>query len=438
MGALLPKSNGTFYLVRADSIFHYNSNAQIITKWSAALGTMIHGATSLNNGKLLVSYYNGTADRLQQLDTAGVSINDVPFGGPVKNLMQAPNGGIFGVSGGLIQKLNSGLTSVASSTAAFSNSLAVSTIYFSNDTLYAAGNGPSDEPHYYLFDTLLNLQFQSPTNLESVVPTGICLASDNTLRIITYGSSTTAYSTAHTFSGYFKKTKTDTWYGAKDVGVVNVQITSQQATPVNVMSSTPSHYAIQLQGIVTVKNFGPDTIHYFRLNTWASSGGITYCLFGLHQGYTSVLAPGATIAVPTGTFNTPLVSIASVPANGIINGTLCIYTSVPDSTNDFELRNNELCSQITVSVDITSLHEINVASGVHIAPNPTHSELNIRAETSIGHIKLMTTAGQVVFEDYRNEPSLKIELGTLPKGIYVLQIETSNQVFTKKICLTGD
>jgi hypothetical protein len=26
----------------------------------------------------------------------------------------------------------------------------------------------------------------------------------------------------------------------------------------------------------------------------------------------------------------------------------------------------------------------------------------------------------------------------LPKGIYVLQIETSNQVFTKKICLTGD
>ena len=88
---------------------------------------------------------------------------------------------------------------------------------------------------------------------------------------------------------------------------------------------------------------------------------------------------------------------------------------------------------------ITSLEELNFRDGFSIYPNPASQELNVKyqsVENFKGSIRLMTIEGQLVEEvtdmNFSNL-NYRIDMGSLPKGIYIIKVETEKGSFVEKI-----
>ena len=83
------------------------------------------------------------------------------------------------------------------------------------------------------------------------------------------------------------------------------------------------------------------------------------------------------------------------------------------------------------TVEISILGIDSIESKMRLFPNPTRNWLNINYERPFSYI-LFNNIGQQIREGKSDGEAL-IDCRTLRKGIYVLQIATENQVFTKKI-----
>ncbi|PHR43427.1 MAG: hypothetical protein COA32_16425 [Fluviicola sp.] len=68
-----------------------------------------------------------------------------------------------------------------------------------------------------------------------------------------------------------------------------------------------------------------------------------------------------------------------------------------------------------------------------VYPNPVNDKLTI--DSKAGIIKLIDLNGKVVFMKNHNAIST-IEVSTLPKGLYLIHLQTDNQITTKKIVIT--
>ena len=83
------------------------------------------------------------------------------------------------------------------------------------------------------------------------------------------------------------------------------------------------------------------------------------------------------------------------------------------------------------TVEITILGIDSVENKIRIFPNPTRNWLNISYEQPFSYI-LFNNMGQFMREG-KSEGEALIDCRTLSKGLYILQIATETQVFTKKI-----
>ena len=83
------------------------------------------------------------------------------------------------------------------------------------------------------------------------------------------------------------------------------------------------------------------------------------------------------------------------------------------------------------TVEITILGIDSIESELRIFPNPTRNWLNINYEQPFNY-SLLTNMGQIVLKG-SCAGDAQIDCGTLSKGIYILQIATSTQIFVKKI-----
>jgi len=88
---------------------------------------------------------------------------------------------------------------------------------------------------------------------------------------------------------------------------------------------------------------------------------------------------------------------------------------------------------------ITSIEEVALKENLEIYPNPVSEELFIRHQSSenfTGSIKLMSVEGQIIeaFDKVGfGNLNQRIDMGVLPKGIYIIKIETEKGSFVKKI-----
>ncbi|MCB0400848.1 MAG: PKD domain-containing protein [Flavobacteriales bacterium] len=109
-------------------------------------------------------------------------------------------------------------------------------------------------------------------------------------------------------------------------------------------------------------------------------------------------------------------------------GALTIRQKTNGTANDPGFVANWSC---TVGVDNRSL-----ADEVTIYPNPAKEVLNITSEIDpIRELVLYNTLGEQVTRYYPMEKLIRLEVGDLPKGIYIISLSTGQQTTIKKVLI---
>lgn len=82
----------------------------------------------------------------------------------------------------------------------------------------------------------------------------------------------------------------------------------------------------------------------------------------------------------------------------------------------------------TVGID-----EVENNSSIIIFPNPTNAIFTINSNEQIDEVEIFNTQGQAVYNKKTTSNSSTIDLTSLPKGIYLVQLKTNTNSVTKKI-----
>ena len=105
------------------------------------------------------------------------------------------------------------------------------------------------------------------------------------------------------------------------------------------------------------------------------------------------------------------------------NDLLLIQNTSADST-EYEEKFVNLTANKVVFVDINNLP----TTTIKVSPNPTNAWLNINSPTPITQYALYDLTGRkVLTANNLNTQQTRIDLSTLPNGLYVLQLTDVNQ-----------
>jgi hypothetical protein len=99
-------------------------------------------------------------------------------------------------------------------------------------------------------------------------------------------------------------------------------------------------------------------------------------------------------------------------------------------TEDLSDMPSGIAFDIMIAANEMSTSEVIIADKINVYPNPVKDILNIHSEKPIQKIQVMNMAGQIVFES--GEVS-SINMQNLPKGMYIVNIHTPNQMQSKKV-----
>ncbi len=83
----------------------------------------------------------------------------------------------------------------------------------------------------------------------------------------------------------------------------------------------------------------------------------------------------------------------------------------------------------------TGINEPNVTGDFSIYPNPANEAMNIVSPNNIISVKVMNALGQVVSNEFANTRSLTINTSAFLSGIYFVQVQTEDGLFTRKITI---
>ena len=105
---------------------------------------------------------------------------------------------------------------------------------------------------------------------------------------------------------------------------------------------------------------------------------------------------------------------------------------------------NTCINSATQYVLISGIHDVESSAGVSIFPNPTTGNFTIDFSNSsingIASIEVVNTFGQKVFSADEKVASAtfkkQIDLSAAARGVYFVEIKTTDEVFTKKILIT--
>lgn len=73
------------------------------------------------------------------------------------------------------------------------------------------------------------------------------------------------------------------------------------------------------------------------------------------------------------------------------------------------------------------------ASSLHVFPNPTTGEVNIASSSVVQKIEVFSVSGKLIRQIFPRNSSSTLSLTGLKTGIYLLRIQTNNQLYNKKV-----
>jgi N-acetylneuraminic acid mutarotase len=98
--------------------------------------------------------------------------------------------------------------------------------------------------------------------------------------------------------------------------------------------------------------------------------------------------------------------------------------------------NGQYNSLTDCQLDCTSLSNDGVsASDFQLYPNPTQSECIISAVSIIEKIRLFDFSSRVCLLDFPNSKTAVLDVGSLAKGVYIIEVRTKNTIFKNKIII---
>jgi hypothetical protein len=427
MADAAPSVNGGFVLFSSDSIFHFTAQGNLFGAMPHGLGA-INSVLEYSTGLYVASVQTPGGARLRKFNAQCQLISDVPTAIGIGDLQKSADGGIIGISGTQAIKYSPNFGLLHTSAIANNTIYCIAT---RGDSVFAGTRNQNAEPAYVLLDSAFSIQHTSATNFKNMVPRGISVSSDNAVNVIYY-----AYKNAIDYtvlggpinrsaeSGFFKTKINGNIFGKYDIGVKRIEITSNYA---DMFSGFPRKAITNAK--VTVFNYGADTVRKFNLNLFLGTGGINYCQFGLNRTFTGLLLPGDSISVITGTFTSRVWSDVSSPSQA--NYTFCVFSSIPNTTNDINISNDAACvgaSYLPVSTGIENRLE-----SEKLYPNPVANELHISSDAIIQQLIITDVSGRKVQEIKLNQKTVSIDTSEFEPGIYFIQMKTGQTVIQKKI-----
>ena len=117
------------------------------------------------------------------------------------------------------------------------------------------------------------------------------------------------------------------------------------------------------------------------------------------------------------------------PTTGLLtaltDGTVIVKATAKDASSTVGQIEITISNQVTTSLSNTSL-----ANKFNVYPNPSVDEINIESQgLAIESISLIDIKGNIIKVVSTNE---KINISDLPKGIYILKIQSGNDVINKR------
>jgi len=83
----------------------------------------------------------------------------------------------------------------------------------------------------------------------------------------------------------------------------------------------------------------------------------------------------------------------------------------------------------TLSNDVAKMAELEFS----LSPNPSTSNLNVKIASDINNIKVFSVTGQMLNNiDIDNKKEVSVDVASFKKGMYLLQVNTSEGMFTKR------
>ncbi|MBZ0242087.1 MAG: T9SS type A sorting domain-containing protein, partial [Bacteroidales bacterium] len=82
---------------------------------------------------------------------------------------------------------------------------------------------------------------------------------------------------------------------------------------------------------------------------------------------------------------------------------------------------------------LSSTSEIATRENIQVYPIPATEFVNIKHEKAIRSVEIFDLAGKMVFSENFNNNELKLDLSGIKKGMYLMQITTENQRFSRKL-----
>ena len=113
---------------------------------------------------------------------------------------------------------------------------------------------------------------------------------------------------------------------------------------------------------------------------------------------------------------------------GIANG---YYEYCVTAVYGDDCESEPMCDDVDIMVGIDELD----GSDINIYPNPANDFVNLEFGNEVKTITIMNFTGQIVYtnENVSTQKILRINTSTFEAGIYIVQIETSNGMVSKKV-----
>jgi hypothetical protein len=105
-----------------------------------------------------------------------------------------------------------------------------------------------------------------------------------------------------------------------------------------------------------------------------------------------------------------------------------LFLKLKDANSD-----NSLPENWTSISGIVAFNEIESENGLIIYPNPVVSKLSLQAEHSILRVQLYDLNGSLIQNLEFNSEAASIDMSYLPRGIYLIKVITSGEIYTRKI-----
>ncbi|MBP1630664.1 MAG: hypothetical protein H6Q15_1557 [Bacteroidetes bacterium] len=97
-------------------------------------------------------------------------------------------------------------------------------------------------------------------------------------------------------------------------------------------------------------------------------------------------------------------------------------TSVPYEMNVFPILKRSL----------SSLDDVDIDNRIEVYPNPSSKEINITSQCIINSIDILNSLGQRVYREKINTTNKTIDISTLNKGLYIIELKTEKGIVNRK------